>query len=61
MATPRSVIKAINEPYRLTSGDVQAFRENGYIHLEGVLSDAVQAITSLLSRRSPKSMIRQQV
>ena len=41
MATPRSVIKAINEPYRLTSGDVQAFRENGYIHLEGVLSDAV--------------------
>ena len=41
MATPRSVIKAINEPYRLTSGDVQTFRENGYIHLEGVLSDAV--------------------
>ena len=41
MATPRSVIKAINEPYRLTSGDVQAFHENGYIHLPGVLSDDV--------------------
>ena len=41
MPTPQSIIKAINEPYSLTSDDVQAFRENGYIHLAGVLSDAV--------------------
>lgn len=41
MATPQSIIKAINEPYSLTSDDVQAFRENGYIHLVGVLPDDV--------------------
>ena len=41
MATPQSIIKAINEPYSLTSDDVQAFRENGYIHLAGVLPDDV--------------------
>jgi hypothetical protein len=41
MATPQSIIKAINEPYSLTSDDVQAFREDGYIHLAGVLPDAV--------------------
>ena len=41
MATPQSIIKAINEPYLLTSDDVQAFRENGYIHLAGVLPDDV--------------------
>ena len=41
MATPQSIIKAINEPYSLTSGDVQAFREDGYIHLVGVLPDDV--------------------
>ena len=41
MATPQRIIKAINEPYLLTSDDVQAFRENGYIHLAGVLPDDV--------------------
>ncbi len=41
MATPQSITKAINEPYSLTSDDVQAFREDGYIHLAGVLSDDV--------------------
>tara|TARA_B110000285_G_scaffold883_1_gene971 strand:+ start:1306 stop:2136 length:831 start_codon:yes stop_codon:yes gene_type:complete len=41
MATPQSIIKAINEPYSLTSDDVQAFRENGYLHLVGVLPDDV--------------------
>ena len=41
MATPQSIIKAINEPYSLTSDDVQAFREDGYIHLAGVLPDDV--------------------
>lgn len=41
MATPQSIIKAINQPYSLTSDDVQAFRENGYIHLVGVLPDDV--------------------
>ena len=41
MATPQRIIKAINEPYLLTSDDVQAFRENGYIHLVGVLPDDV--------------------
>ena len=41
MATPQSIIKAINEPYSLTSDDVQTFREDGYIHLAGVLPDAV--------------------
>lgn len=41
MATPQSIIKAINEPYSLTSDDVKAFRENGYIHLVGVLPDDV--------------------
>ena len=41
MATPQSIIKAINEPYSLTSDDVQTFREDGYIHLAGVLPDDV--------------------
>jgi hypothetical protein len=41
MATPQRIIKAINEPYLLTSDDVQAFREDGYIHLAGVLPDDV--------------------
>ena len=41
MATPQHIIEAINQPYRLTSGDIQVFRENGYIHLPGVLSDDV--------------------
>ncbi len=41
MATPQRIIKAISEPYLLTSDDVQAFRENGYIHLAGVLPDDV--------------------
>ena len=41
MATPQSITTAINEPYPLTSDDVQAFREDGYIRLAGVLSDDV--------------------
>lgn len=41
MMTPDSIIKAINEPYPLTVDDIRRFREEGYIHLEEVLTDEV--------------------